>query len=205
MGSVVAAMWRAERDDAEVGTTSGGSEPELRLWHVSPGARAAAIRRRSLHLVDLENVCGGAHAVPGDAVAGLWRYLDVAGWRDDDHVVIAAHPSLVIAVGFARLVPARLLPATGVDGADLALLRHVAAGDVAARYDRVVVGSGDHAFAALIEALADLGVDVSVVARPGSVSHELFVHRDRLGLPTGDGATPTAPAPIRPLATKDRL
>jgi hypothetical protein len=202
MGSVVAAIWRDARGAVDDGIVDG---PELRWWHVSPGARAAATPRRTLHLVDLENLCGGTRATPAEAVAALNGYLAAAGWRADDHVVIAAHPSLVLAVGFARPVPSRYLPAVGTDAADLALLADLAPSDAAARYDRVVIGSGDHAFGEYIGELAELGVDVSVVARPRCVSHELFVHRARLGLPIGGGTVAADPTPTRPLATRDFL
>ena len=60
--------------------------------------------------------------------------------------------------------------ARGEDGADLVLLAQAEPCRVAARYDRLVIGSGDAAFADTALAVRDLDTPVAVVARPGSMS-----------------------------------
>ena len=62
----------------------------------------------------------------------------------------------------------------GPDGADTALLDVL--GDlewIAQRYDRVVIGSGDHCFAPVVMGLAQHGILAGVVAPKGSVSNSL--------------------------------
>jgi hypothetical protein len=61
----------------------------------------------------------------------------------------------------------------GPDGADLALLREASPSDLAQRFDRVVVGSGDGIFTGLVADLRFSNVEVVVAARPRSVARSL--------------------------------
>lgn len=134
------------------------------------------VRERTLHLVDLENLLGDGP--PGDAIAVLDRYLAVAGWRRGDLVYLACNPGLarsfVWELGDLG-VECVVHTACGRNGADLALLAHAAPEFVARRAGRLVVGSGDGIFVARAAAVRDLGVDVLVVSRPGSL-HGRYRH-----------------------------
>ena len=44
---------------------------------------------RSLHLVDIENLVGDPYAAPGVVLDTFDRYLELAGWRPHDHVIVA--------------------------------------------------------------------------------------------------------------------
>lgn len=57
--------------------------------------RTTPISSRTLHLVDLENLCGDPCAPGAVARAVLDEYLHVAGWRPGDHVRIAANGGLL--------------------------------------------------------------------------------------------------------------
>lgn len=103
-------------------------------------------------------------------------YRRAASVRTEDHIIVAADRSLVFDCHevFPR---ARVLSGTGPDGADQALLAALTDPGlpwVARRYDRVVIGSGDHAFSFAARRLVDLGVEVGIVAIPGSVSGTLL-------------------------------
>jgi hypothetical protein len=54
------------------------------------------------------------------------------------------------------------------------------AGWVTARFDRLVNGSGDHAFAALAASARAAGLRVLAVARPGTLARELRVGVDEV-------------------------
>jgi hypothetical protein len=127
---------------------------------------------RTLHLIDVENLAGGRAAGPkavAPALAAYRRTIDVA---TDDHVVLGSGPLLAVAAG--RAWPGgRLVVGRGVDGADRALLRAADPTFLAARFDRIVVASGDHAFAGLVGELRARGVAVVVVSRPGALSADL--------------------------------
>ena len=128
---------------------------------------------RTLHLVDIENLVGDPKAPTAVVLDVLDRYLEVAGYRDGDHVVIAANPGLMARVAFDLPVPCNVHAARGENGADLVLLAQAEPSRVAARYDRLVIGSGDGAFADVALAVRDLDTPVVVVARPGCMSNRL--------------------------------
>jgi len=127
---------------------------------------------RALHLVDIENLAGGSGASPSDVDAALAGYERTVRFGAGDHRVVACGRGLVYPVA-DRWPGALVRVARGIDGADRLLLQAGAAGPAAARFDRVVVASGDHAFAPLVGELARLGVDVAVVCRRGALARRL--------------------------------
>jgi len=129
---------------------------------------------RTLHLVDIENLVGDPKAPTATVLEVLDSYLDIAGYRDGDHVVIAANPGLMARIAFDLPVPCNVHAARGENGADLVLLAQAEPSRVAARYDRLVIGSGDGAFADIALAVRDLDTPVVVVARPGCTSNRLI-------------------------------
>ncbi len=62
---------------------------------------------------------------------------------------------------------------SGPDGADLALVEIVEMEDVAVRFDRIVIASGDGIFAHPAAQLQASGVAVTVVSRPDALSRQL--------------------------------
>jgi hypothetical protein len=132
---------------------------------------ASLPKGRTLHLVDVENLlgdpCSSAAAV-GEVLARYRR----RHLRSGDQVVIAANPHLGVKAKLAwpeALVRWR----RGPDGADKALLAEAEPADIARRFDRLVVASGDHIFEPLLKEVRALGVAVLVVHRPGSLSKHL--------------------------------
>ena len=138
--------------------------------------RASYVREgRTLHLLDLENLCGGPDQIPAEKYTVADLYRTQAGIARDDHVVVGANPRSLIHC-FDIFPGSRLVGRLGPDGADSALLDVLRDIDrVAQRYDRVIVGSGDHCFAPSTTALRARGILVGVVAREGSVSRSLVV------------------------------
>ena len=136
-------------------------------------------RDRALVLLDIENLAGDPFVSADVARAVVDRTLRSAGVRAGDHVIIGCNPRLGIAAG-AACPGARLVVGRGPDGADQALLATSDADDVARRYDRVVIRSGDHAFAPLARALRRRGVPVTVISRRGAISHHLVPGADRV-------------------------
>ena len=125
---------------------------------------------RSLHLVDIENLAGGSAASDWDVIDALDEYRSTVAVGPNDHVVIASGRGLALTAGRAWPGP-QLLVGSGVDGADLRLLevaRPVAW--TAARFARVVIGSGDGIFAGLATDLRQAGLVVCAVSRPESLA-----------------------------------
>ena len=107
--------------------------------------------RRSLHLVDFENLTGGGGASAASLLAVFDEYLDMSGWQPGDHLALAANPSVMRKIGFDLPVPCNAHAVRGTDSADLMLLSLAPPELVARRYGRLVVGSGDGIFAARAE------------------------------------------------------
>lgn len=127
---------------------------------------------RTLHVVDIENLTGTASPtlVQVSKVQGL--YLALLGFGADDQVVMAASHRCLLdaALGWPH---ARYRVRSGPDGADKELLDVLLHEDVAARFTRVVIGSGDGGFGQAAAILAARGVRVTVASRPDSLSAHL--------------------------------
>lgn len=130
--------------------------------------------RRSLHLLDVENLMGG----PKRGVRALEyasdAYRGTGLVARGDHIIMAANPHLILDA--ARFWPgAKSLLGRGPDGADRALIK--AANNVewvARRFDRIVIGSGDGIFSRLATKFRALGIEVGVVARARSLAYVLW-------------------------------
>ncbi len=128
---------------------------------------------RSLHLVDIENLSGGPRRTLEEHLAAYRAYERRAEVGPRDHVVVAACGRVMRSLGFE--LPTRILQRTanGADGADRVLLAHDTPERIAARYERLVIGSGDGAFAELGLTVQALGVAVVCVTGRGFRSVEL--------------------------------
>ena len=114
---------------------------------------------------------------PDAGKLALWRamadYKGVAPVEDGDHVIIGVNPMLAVEAK-ASWPAARLVVRGGPNGADIALLETVKdVGFIAARYDRIVVGSGDGVFEAVVRLYKTYGLPVGVVSRQRSLSQLL--------------------------------
>jgi uncharacterized LabA/DUF88 family protein len=153
--------------------------------------------RRTLHLVDLENLLG-EHREEELAAAALERYLEIARWQPDDQVIVAAHPQIIRQIGFSPPVPCNLHAVRGADAADVMLLSHAPAELVARQYQRLVIGSGDGIFTTRARAVRALGIGVLVVARSKCTARRLRKCRfpiSRFDLPD-DPPVPTVGAAL---------
>lgn len=146
---------------------------------------------RTLHLIDVENLVGEFHADSERIAAAAIAYGQVVCVGPSDHVIIAAHPSLLFAA--SRAWPgAQVLAAHGPDGADLALLSSVSdATGIAERFAKVILGSGDGIFGDFVRTCRSHRVDVCVVSRQESLSDRL--RRAASSVRPLPGAGPTIP------------
>jgi hypothetical protein len=120
---------------------------------------------RTFHLIDVENLCGGTAGTDEVLVSEvLDRYRRTIAVGPDDLVILGSGPTLAPAAK-AAWPAARLVVGRGIDGADHALLDAADVSYLANRFDRVVIGSGDHVFVDLIIGLRARGTAVYVVTR----------------------------------------
>ncbi|QWC84561.1 NYN domain-containing protein [Nocardioidaceae bacterium] len=149
--------------------------PKVDVQRTQAAALPSYCRGRELHLVDVENLLGGAQ-VTEDAVRRLRVEFDqlVASpcSPDDVHQVVATSTWHTLAEAAFGWEVARPVFQEGPDGADLALL-DAGGWRPEQRFSKVVIGSGDHIFAAYARRLRAAGVEVVVVSRPESLAYEL--------------------------------
>ena len=145
-----------------------------------PNAQEMPLRReaatqsgRVLTLLDLENLAGGASFSQEEATRIYEAHTAVAPTGQVNHVVVATSHRAATAAWFGLPKNVRRLVRSGVDGADLALLRVLQTEDISSRYDRVVIGSGDGIFSFECARLQAAGVAVTVVAHRGGLSKRL--------------------------------
>lgn len=130
--------------------------------------------RRTLHVVDVENLCRDGFPSRRAAIEVLASYRAASGLRPGDFGFASANRHLTSQLAYDLPEGIRWVPGgTGPDAADRALLDHTDPDFVARRYDRIVIGSGDHAFTALASDLVAAGREVVVVATNGSLSRSL--------------------------------
>jgi len=99
-------------------------------------------------------------------------YEALVPFKEGDHMISACNPRLVLKAQEVWL-DSRWLTRHGKNGADDALVEDSDPEDIARRYHRVVIASGDQAFEPLAKSLRQLGVEVWVIARPGSLARAL--------------------------------
>ena len=132
-------------------------------------------RARTLHLVDIENLIGidPKRASIHDVRQAFGRYAEAARQRANDLLIVGCNPELAIKVADSLRGAGRIKSRTGADGADTALLETIDIDLWSKRFDRIVIGSGDHIFAPAVIDLTTAGLEVTVVARTGHVSRHL--------------------------------
>ena len=143
-------------------------------------------KNRTLHLVDIENLVGEPAAWTDENVVAVFdEYLQEADWQPGDSLVVASNPGLMGRLAFKlSAIPHRSLCATGPDAADNLLINAVPT-EIADRYGRIVVGSGDHAFTQLLTGLQG-HASTLVVYGVGRISWELYRSAEHvIRLPSG--------------------
>ena len=126
---------------------------------------------RRLALVDIENIAGGACLSGGAVSAAKQAVLATGAIGPADHVVVGTSHIGLVPVG-STWVGVRYVVRSGRDGADLALLG-VLDENVAARFQSVVLASGDGIFTPAVAALAAAGIPTTVIGRRGHIARSL--------------------------------
>jgi hypothetical protein len=140
----------------------------------------AATTLRTLHVVDVENLAGGSRLTTEDVQRIHRRYCAIARIAPSDQVVVASGRRAASSVMFGWPGNVCRKVRSGVDGADQELLNILTTSPVD-RFDRVVIGSGDGAFALEASRLRHAGITVELVCRD-EVSRASAMHY--LDLPT---------------------
>ena len=128
---------------------------------------------RTAYLLDIDNLAGSGQASLEQVRDVMQAFEITCRPGTQDQVFCAATAMAAYYVGTIR--PGyRVLVGHGKDGADRRLLTVADADFFIRRFQRVVVGSGDGIFAALVDDLRSRGMKVGVVKGRGAISTNLY-------------------------------
>ena len=128
-------------------------------------------QKRSIHLVDFENLCNESLMTQDTAELVRASYLEQVGVEAMDQVVIATSRINAL-TAFMAWPGNRHLMRDGKDGADIEIAEVILTEHLAERFDTVYVASGDSGLAPFVSALSAQGVKTVVVSLPGSLGRE---------------------------------
>lgn len=129
--------------------------------------------QRKFAAIDGENLYGGTGFNTSDVADLVAEVRTVAGASATTHITIATSFAVGCLTAGLGCPSARCTYGVGPDGADLALIDILDTEQIARRFNRVIIGSGDHAFAPVARRLRAEGATVVVVARRHSLNAEL--------------------------------
>ena len=121
-------------------------------------------------LIDIENVVGASELTAANVIE-VKNAMDLMEGANVMQVVACSHHNAE-AVMF-NWPKARIILKSGKDGADLALIKVATDEDIAKRFNRVVIASGDGIFTTIAKELSEQGVEVSIVCGRGALSKNL--------------------------------
>lgn len=135
-------------------------------------------QERAVHLLDVENLLGGSVFTTDDVRELVFRVgevasVEVASVEVGDAFIVASSHRCAPATWFGCPPSARRLVRSGLNGADPALNQVLVSEGVAARFARVVIGSGDGFFAEEAARLQAAGCHVTVLTRRDALSRKL--------------------------------
>ncbi|KRA37927.1 hypothetical protein ASD81_04375 [Nocardioides sp. Root614] len=129
---------------------------------------------RSLHLIDLENLCGSG-LPPTSLIEQVWRtYRYGVPTSLEDHYVVGSSHIFASRAWFVLPVQGVQRRArSGQDGGELAILADVDLDHAAKRFDRLVIASGDGMFTEAANQARRHGLHVHQVSGLGACSRAL--------------------------------
>lgn len=133
--------------------------------------------RRTLHLLDVENLTSGC--ITTMTLSRLWAvYGELVGVARHDQVVVAVADRHALTTWYT-LPPGirRVVAGSGPDAADRALTDCVDIHHAAGRFTGLVIGSADHHFASLARSARLAGLEVIQVL-PGGAFTSARLHRE---------------------------
>ncbi len=138
--------------------------------------RSGVTEAKVLHLIDIENLLGtNPREAPTEAFERVAkRYKEVSGFEAGDHIHIGCNQANSFSA--KAVFPESVLRVKhGKDGGEMAILGDLDLPFIARTYSRVIIGSGDGAFADLASSLTEKGLEVRVVAATKTaVSYKLW-------------------------------
>lgn len=129
-----------------------------------------AITQRSVHLIDIENLCGESNSTTEHVRTARAAYFEKIqpGKYDLFFVVVSSRANLEAAVfGWPNAAHSVL---EGNDGADILLAKMMLEDNLETRFGKVYLASGDGGLAPFARSLINEGVEVEIVSNPTCLS-----------------------------------
>lgn len=130
------------------------------------------LKKRTVHLVDLENIVGSGDISAAAADHARAVYLASGLVATDDHVIVGISHHNLMAAGLAWSA-ARHVVRSGPNGADLALKDVMVTEHLEQRFGACILLTGDGGFAHSTAALINHGLPVGVVEPKGRLASTL--------------------------------
>ena len=133
-----------------------------------------ALNHRTVHLIDIENLCETTFLNEGLVREVKDEYLRSINPKPQDLFVLGvSHFNLEAAVFGWGAGVAQYVVQSGLNGADLALLGVLGEASMIDRFTEVVIASGDGIFAEAGTRLRRSGLKVGFVGRTGAISYQI--------------------------------
>jgi hypothetical protein len=132
----------------------------------------AMAKGRSIHLIDIENLCREPNPTEAHVSQAKAAYFAKVQPGDQDlfYVTVSSRNNVAAAVfGWGN---ASFSCKEGHDGADILLAQLMLDGDLGSRFEKVYLASGDGGLAPFASALIKQGVELEVVAVPDALSFQ---------------------------------
>lgn len=133
---------------------------------------------RTIHLIDIENLCGQPVVTVERAREARAAYENRITIGEHDLIVVASSRMSAFAA-YAVWPEARRLWRDGKDGADICLAQVITFEGLPERFNRVVLASGDGGFTEFVEYLTARNVTVDVVGLERHLAYRLAIAATR--------------------------
>jgi len=127
--------------------------------------------QRSLHLIDIENLCGESNPTVEQVAAMKSAYEQLVKPGEHDLFLVTLSSKSNLAAAVFGWKGAQVNFKEGHDGADILIAKELMNSRTADLFGHVYVASGDGGLAPFVSKLKKTGTEVSVVSAPESLSH----------------------------------
>jgi hypothetical protein len=144
------------------------------ISHSEVVPRGGSTSGRTIHLIDIENLCGSSRVTRDQVAEARERYEEAVLVGPSDHVIVASSRGNLFSSSLGW-PGARFLARDGKNGADIRLAEVIVEEDVTKRFETAVVASGDGDLAPFVAFMAAKGMNTVVVSRTDRLSRSMRV------------------------------
>jgi hypothetical protein len=129
--------------------------------------------RRSIHLIDIENLCGSSNPSVEDVVRVRAAYLKLVNPGQFDQFYLRVSSKHNLAAASFGWPNARVHCKEGHDGADILIAKEMVENKFEKSFSTIYLASGDGGLAPFAKHVVGRGANVSVISLPDSLSMQM--------------------------------